>query len=75
MDALRKTLAGEWGERGQSTVEYALIVFAFMASIVGLGAIWHGARDGVLLRLCTESLSHELSARGDVGSVQDVSLY
>ena len=66
---------GEESECGQSTVEYALVLFAFLASILAMASLWHGARDGALLQRCKESLSHQLSAAGGIGSAQDVALY
>ena len=62
-------------ERGQATLEYALVLFAFAATIVALAAIWHAARDGALLRLCRDSLSHSLTSSSGLGFPQDVLLY
>ena len=36
-------------ESGQATVEYGLVLFAFLASIVALGALWHWMAGGELL--------------------------
>lgn len=66
---------GAWPESGQSTVEYALVLFAFAASLVAMGSMWHAARDGVLLRRGIESASHVATAEGALGSAQDVLLY
>lgn len=63
------------GERGQSTVEYALVLFAFLAVALGLGSMWHAARDGALLRRATGSSSHALTAEGALGSTQDLLIY
>lgn len=68
-------LSAAEGERGQSTVEYVLVFFAFTATIVVLGVMWRSVRDGSLLRLCIESLSHGLTLSGGLGSSQDVVLY
>ena len=66
-----------WGqtERGQATVEYALVLFAFLASIVAMGSLWHAAREGALVRLCMESASHGLSGGQAIASAQDILLY
>lgn len=63
------------GECGQATVEYALVLCAFLATVVALGVMWHAVRDGALLRRCMEALSHRFAASGAIGSAQDVSLY
>ena len=46
------------GCRGQSTVEYLLVLAAFVAAIGALGLLWHAGRDGVLVGLATASASH-----------------
>lgn len=43
---------------GQSTVEYAVLLVAFVAMAAALAALWHAASDGVLLGLATQSASH-----------------
>lgn len=68
-------LCGAEGERGQSTVEYALVLFAFLATVTALGVMWHSVRDGTLLRLCIGALSHGLTSSGGMGSAQDILLY
>ena len=36
-------------EDGQSTVEYALVVVAFLSILLALGVVWHSGRQGALL--------------------------
>ncbi|MBQ9005847.1 MAG: hypothetical protein IJ092_05680 [Atopobiaceae bacterium] len=71
----RGDVDGHRAERGQATVEYALVLFAFLASIVAMGTLWHTAREGALVRLCTEKASHGMSGEGAFGSAQDILLY
>lgn len=62
------------GERGQSTVEYALVLFAFLSMLLSLGAVWHAVRDGALVDRAIEASSHQLGA--DVlGSARDLALF
>ncbi len=68
------TARGRWS-RGQGTLEYALVLFAFIASIMSLGLIWHGVRDGALLRQAVRSASHALSGTDPVGSSKDLLLF
>ena len=37
------------GTSGQSTVEYAVVLFAFLSLVVALGALWRAGRAGKLL--------------------------
>ena len=73
--ASRKSFHENGRERGQGTVEYALVLFAFLASIIAMGGLWQTAREGTLVRLCTEAASHGLSAGSAFGSAQDILLY
>ena len=60
--------------KGQSTVEYALVLFAFLAIVVALSRVVSYAGDGRLYATIIGSGSHSLE--GDVLSVfQDVLLY
>ncbi len=52
------------GTRGQSTVEYAVVLFAFLALVAALGALWHAGRDGKLLNLAIQAASHLCSGAG-----------
>ena len=62
-------------ERGQSTVEYALVLVAFLSMSAAMACLWHAGREGVLLDLATSAASH-LWQGGDVlGSLKDVSLF
>lgn len=60
-----------WERAGQSTLEYALVLSAFLAMVIALGALWHAASDGTLLSLATQSASHSLE-QGTVAFLKDV---
>lgn len=48
-----------WTERqGQSTLEYALVLGAFMVLILALGALWRLGAKGELQRLAESASSH-----------------
>ena len=55
-----------FNERGQASIEYALVMFAFMALVAALGAMWHFASDGQLGFLTDEHTSHALVQPGGV---------
>lgn len=61
--------SGRWGE-GQSTVEYALVVVAFLALAIALGVLWRFASEGNFAQDMTESLTHRIPQ-----SVLDVVLF
>ncbi len=70
----RKGVAGASDERGQSTVEYALVLLAFLSMLLAMGGLWHVARDAVLLDRAVEASSHQLG--GDVlGAARDLALF
>lgn len=60
-------------EQGQSSVEYALVLFAFVAVVCALGALWHTGREGKLLRLTLEAASRSIT--GGLEAVQGILLF
>ena len=66
---VRPLAVGRCG-RGQSTVEYALV----LASLLALAAVWRAWADGTLLSTAVDSSSHLLSP-GLEGALQDILLY
>ena len=72
--AARRAALAAADERGQGTVEYALLLATFLTTVVAMGAIWHAARDGVLLGCATRASSHSME-EVDVGALQDVLAY
>ncbi len=63
------------GKGGQSTVEYALVLLAFVSMLVTFGLLWHAVRDGRLLHLAGEASSHSFSGGVDAQAFQDIALY
>lgn len=51
-------------ELGQSTVEYAIVLAAFLAAVIALGAMWRVAHEGGFQRLGEKAASHVVSADG-----------
>ena len=49
------------GFRGQSSVEYAIVFAAFLAMVVGLGAVANLLESGLVLEHALQSASHHLS--------------
>lgn len=62
-------------ERGQSTVEYALVLLAFLSMVVALAAIWGAARGGRLLQIARDASSHNAEGGVSVELLQDVLSY
>lgn len=61
--------SSRWRE-GQSTVEYALVVVAFLAVAIALGVLWRFVSEGNLAQEMTETLTHRIPQ-----SVLDVMLF
>ncbi len=59
-------------ERGQSTVEYALVLFAFLWMVLALGALWGVARSGKFLEIARDASSHNVERGLDLGLLQDI---
>lgn len=62
-------------ESGQSTVEYSLVLVAFLAIVLALGALWNQAHENRLVQLAQMSLSHTISGPSVIGGVQDIVLF
>ena len=67
---MRSILANQ---SGQSTVEFALLMFAFLGMLLGLGVLWQALHDGVLLHRATQAASHTMTNLFD--GALDVLLY
>lgn len=61
-------------ERGQATVEYAVVAGALVAVVVGLGALWRLAESGALVDHAVLSASHHIHM-ATLGGGADVLLY
>lgn len=70
-----RTWWGTRATRGQASVEFALVVLAFLAVVGALAALWHAARDGALLNRAIEASSHRLDAGGAPDSFEDIVLF
>lgn len=62
-------------ERGQSSVEYVLVMIAFLSMVLALGSLWHAGRDGALLNQAVEASSHQLGGSDALGSMRDIALF
>ena len=61
--------------RGQSTVEYALVLVAFLSMILALGVVWREAQSGRLLGVARDAASHNAEGGVDLGLLQDLTSY
>lgn len=68
---VRTLMRAACGTRGQSTLEYLLIVSAFAALVVGLAALWRTAQAGKLQEIAIAATSHS-AAEGVVAALKDV---
>ena len=62
-------------DSGQATVEYALLLVAFLAALLSLGAIWGLARSGWFQRAQRDAASHAAEADDPLGFARDVVLF
>lgn len=58
-------------ELAQATLEYALTIFALLALVAGLAAVWRAAEAGLFTALIEDSASHAIDGTG----VVDIALY
>lgn len=61
--------------RGQSTVEYVLVLSAFLAMLLAFGAVWKAMGAGGLARLGESASSHSLLGEGMLGGMRDIVLF
>lgn len=66
--------AGRWARdaSGQSTVEYAVVLAASMAMVLGLGALWKLGAQGRLQELAEQAASHVVQS---LGGFRDILLF
>ena len=69
----RNTTQATVQERGQSSVEFALVFAAVLCVIVGLGSLWHLGDNGTIVDHAASAASHHV--QGDATSVADVFSY
>lgn len=58
--AARRVASALSRERGQSTVEFAVVTAGFLAATVALSALWHAFGDGMLVEHALAVASHHL---------------
>lgn len=61
-------------ERGQSTVEFAVITAGFLAATVALSLLWHAFGDGLLVEHALAVASHHIQSVAPT-AVADIFLY
>lgn len=61
-------------QRGQSTVEFAVVAAGFIALVVALGALWRFASGGALVEHALAAASHHLQAAAPA-FISDIFLY
>lgn len=79
LDKLGRGFAGKPKESkrvlpGQSTVEYAMVLAAFLAMLMALGALWHLFDFGTVIDHALQSASHHVQNVSE-GAWLDVFLY
>lgn len=70
----RCRLMQERRQVGQATVEFALVLFAFLALLAGLGALSNFMQSGKLVEHANARASHAVGS-GDAGAWVDVLAY
>ena len=60
---------------GQSTVEYAVVLFAFLSMLVALGVVWRATQGGRLADYAIDSASHSLGNGLSIEFLQDITAY
>ncbi len=62
-------------QRGQSTVEYAIVLATFLVTVVALAAVWRAAQSGRLLGIARDASSHNAGGGVGIGLLQDLTSY
>ena len=62
-------------EAGQSSVEYALVLGAFLALVLALGLVWSVVGQGGLQRASERAASHAIEGAGAVDGICDLVLF
>lgn len=70
----RRRLTQRRWHAGQATVEFALVLFAFLALLAGLGALSNFMQSGKLVEHANASASHAVGS-GDTWAWVDVLAY
>ena len=67
--------AWPWTRGGQSSVEYALVLGAFLALVLALGLVWSVVGQGGLQRASERAASHAIEGAGAVDGIRDLVLF
>ena len=62
------------GERGQSTVEFAVVTASFLVATVALGVMWHAVSGGLFVEHALSVASHHVQSVSPV-VIGDIFLY
>lgn len=62
-------------EAGQSSVEYALVLGAFLALVLALGLVWSVVGQGGLQRASERAASHAIEGAGAADGIRDLVLF
>lgn len=62
-------------EAGQSSVEYTLVLGAFLALVLALGLVWSVVGQGGLQRASERAASHAIEGAGAVDGIRDLVLF
>ena len=71
----RRTSCLAVDEAGQSSVEYALVLGAFLALVLALGLVWSVVGQGGLQRASERAASHAIEGAGAVDGIRDLVLF
>ncbi len=69
--AIQNLIQAMRGTRGQSTLEYLLVMSAFAALVAGIALLWRTAQAGKLQEIAITASSHS-AAEGAVAALKDV---
>lgn len=61
-------------EKGQATVEFAVIAAAFFSLVVALGVLWRAFDQGLFIQHALSSASHHIESVS-LGGIADVFLF
>ena len=67
-------MRGVQNERGQATVEFALMTAGFLAMIVACGVLWRSLEGGLFVEHALVAASHHVQGAA-AGTIADVFLY
>ena len=60
--------------KAQGTVEYAIVLIAFLAIVIAFGVLWNAISDGLFVEHAIQSASHNVQS-GLAGVLADVFVY